>query len=165
MKTMNLLKKFTNVPMLIAVASVIGFSSCEKDDIDGINEDTYTLAGNASGSQVVPAVTTTATGSITGSYNALTNQMQYNISWSGLAESATDSISIYGPAAAGANGTLIGKVAITTAGVAGSAVGGATLTEEEESALLDNAWYFVVGNSTTYPGGEIRGQISATKND
>ncbi len=61
--------------------------------------------------------------------------------------------------------TLIGKVAVTMAGVAGSAVGGATLTEEEESALLDNEWYFVVGNSTTYPDGKIRGQITATKND
>jgi len=165
MKTMNFFKKFTNVPVLIAVASVIGFCSCEKDEMDDINEDTYTLAGNASGSQVVPAVTTTATGSISGFYNAQTNQMQYNISWSGLAESATDSVSIYGPAVAGANGTLIGKVAVTTAGVAGSAVGGATLTEEEESSLLDNEWYFVVGNSTTYPDGEIRGQITATKND
>ena len=165
MKTMNFFKKITNVPVLIAAASVIGFSSCEKDDIDDINEDTYSLAGSASGSQVVPAVTTTATGSISGSYNAQTNQMQYNISWSGLAASATDSVSIYGPAAAGANGNLIGKVAVTTAGVAGSAVGGATLTEEEESSLLDNEWYFVVGNSTTYPDGEIRGQIMTSKND
>ena len=165
MKTMNFLKRFTNVPVLIAVASVIGFSSCEKDEFDDLNEDTYSLTGNASGSQVVPAVNTTATGSISGSYNAQTNQMQYNISWNGLAESATDSVSIYGPAAVGANGTLIGKVAVTTAGVAGSAVGGATLTEEEESSLLDNEWYFVIGNSTTYPGGEIRGQIMATKND
>ena len=165
MKTMNLFKRITNVPVLIAIASVIGFSSCEKDEMDDINEDTYTLSGNATGSQVVPAVTTTATGSISGSYNAQTNQMQYNISWSGLAASATDSVSIYGPAAAGANGNLIGKVAVTTAGVAGSAVGGATLTEEEESSLLDNEWYFVVGNSTTYPDGEIRGQIMTSKND
>ena len=79
MKTMNLFKRITNVPVLIAVASVIGFSSCEKDEMDDINEDTYTLSGNATGSQVVPAVTTTATGSISGSYNTQTNQMQYNI--------------------------------------------------------------------------------------
>ena len=93
----------------LAIAATM-FSSCEEDEFDDLNEDTYSLTGNASGSQVVPAVTTTATGSISGSYNAQTNQMQYNISWNGLAESATDSVSIYGPAAAGANGNLIGKV-------------------------------------------------------
>ena len=163
MKTMNLFKSVSTLPVLIAVVSVIGFSSCEKDN-DEIIEDTYTLSGTASGVQVVPEVTTTATGSITGSYNARNNQMQYNFSWTGLTESAMDSVSIYGPATAGANGNLIGRVAVTTPGISGSAMGGATLSEEEEAVLLDNEWYFVVGNST-YPDGEIRGQITASKND
>jgi hypothetical protein len=158
----HLFSKFTNFSLAVAAIGLVSLTSCDKDD-DIVSDETYSLSGQASGTQVVPPVTTTATGNFSGAYNSNTNVMQYNINWNGLAAAPVDSISIYGPAAAGANGSLIGKVAITTPGVTGSATGTAILTEEEESGLLNDQWYFVVSNSM-HPDGEIRGQIDATEN-
>src|SRR5688572_14304247 len=75
--------------------------SCTKDD-NG-NAETYTTTGNASGSQQNPAVTTTGTSSLTGSYNATTNNWQYTITWSTLTSAAT-AVQLYGPADIGLNG-------------------------------------------------------------
>jgi len=156
--------RIATLPVLIALVSVFSFYGCQKDE-EAITDATYSLSGSASGGLVIPAVTTSATGSMIGTYDSRTNQMQYNFSWLGLAQPATDSIHIYDSDEDGVNASLIGRVAITTPGSSGSAIGGATLTDEEEESLLNSELYFVIGNSATYPEGEVRGQIIAKRND
>lgn len=136
--------------------------SCDKDNDDIGHNDTYAVSGNGSGAQVVPAVTTTATSSITGTYDRSSNNLQYSISWTGLV-GAANAVRFYGPALTGANaaGDAHYNVTITTAGITGNATGNVTLTAEQEAELLSGNWYYTV-SSATYLAGEVRGQITAT---
>ena len=137
------------------------FVSCDKDD-DLNNDETYSVAGNASGSQVNPSNNSTATGTLSGSYNARTNSLTYNITWTNLTTTA-GLVEVYGPATAGTNGSLLFALTITTPGTSGSASGTTTLTDAQETHLLANNIYYTV-SSSTYPAGEIRGQITASPN-
>jgi hypothetical protein len=149
--------------LLIGAALVVStvFVSCDKND-DDANDQTYTTAGNASSSQVSPSNTSTATGTLSGTYNARTNVWQYTINWTNLTATA-GLVQVYGPAAAGVNASLLFPLSITTPGVSGSATGSVTLTDAQETILLANNMYYTI-SSATYTGGEIRGQITATPN-
>lgn len=148
--------------LLVGATLVVStlFVSCDKDD--AIEDQTYAISGNGSGSQVSPSNSSTATGTMTGSYNARTKVLQYNIGWSNLTTTA-GLVQVYGPASAGVNGSLLFPLTITTPGVNGSASGTITLNATQEAALLANSIYYTV-SSSTYPSGEIRGQIIATAN-
>lgn len=156
----SVLKRLTNFSVLLMAAGIFSFTSCNKED-NPVADNSYELSGNATGAQVSPAVSSNATATLTGNYNSVTNIMQYNVTWTGLAVTA-DSVSLYGPADAGANGSFVGTLTITTPGVNGTASGSAQLTEEEEADLLANKWYYAIQNAT-YMNGEIRGQILTTK--
>ena len=150
------------IQLLLGATLVVStlFVSCDKND--DIADQTYAISGNGSGSQVSPSNSSTATGTMTGSYNARTKVLQYNIGWSNLTTTA-GLVQVYGPASAGANGSLLFPLTITTPGVNGSASGTITLNATQEAALLANSIYYTV-SSSTYPSGEIRGQITATRN-
>jgi hypothetical protein len=138
------------------------FVSCSKEDNGGMTDKTYSTTGNADGSQMNPSNTSTGTGTLTGTYNARTNVWQYNISWTNLSTTA-GLVQVYGPAGVGVNAALLFPLSITTPGASGSASGNVTLTDAQETALLANNTYFTI-SSTTFPSGEIRGQITATVN-
>ena len=149
--------------LILCAAIVVStlFVSCDKDD-DDMNDRTYSTTGNASGTQMNPSNTSTSTATLSGTYNVTTNLWQYNIAWSNLSATA-GLVQVYGPAAIGVNGTLMFSLAITTPGVNGAASGSITLTDAQETALLANNTYYTI-SSTTYPSGEIRGQVTATAN-
>jgi hypothetical protein len=136
--------------------------SCSKDDNTNGDTDTYNTTGNASGSQQNPAVTTTGTGSLTGTYDARTNNWQYTINWTTLTSTAT-AVQLFGPANAGVNGNMLLALTITTPGINGSASGSVTLTEQQEAWLLAGQLYYSVITAANITG-EIRGQITASAN-
>ncbi|MEO7924491.1 MAG: CHRD domain-containing protein [Chitinophagaceae bacterium] len=148
---------------LLALFTVITFSalfiSCTKNDNNN-NSQTYNTTGNASGAQQNPAVATTGTGTMTGTYNATTNNWQYTINWSTLTSTAS-AVEIHGPASAGVNAALLLGLTITTPGINGSANGNITLTEQQEAYLLAGQLYYTV-LTAAHITGEIRGQISAS---
>jgi len=150
--------------LFLSAALVVStlFVSCDKDDNDSMTDQTYSTTGNANGSQMNPSNTSTSTGTLTGTYNARTNVWQYNINWTNLSTTA-GLVQVYGPAGLGVNGTLLFPLSITTPGASGSASGNITLTDAQETALLANNTYFTI-SSTTFPSGEIRGQVTATVN-
>ena len=154
----------TPLQLFLSVTFVVStlFISCDKNDDDTMNDQTYNTTGNANGTQMSPSNTSTGSGTLTGTYNARTNVWQYNIGWSNLSATA-GLVQVYGPAGMGVNGTLLFPLSITTPGVSGSASGSITLTDAQETALLANNTYYTV-SSTTYPSGEIRGQVTATAN-
>jgi len=150
--------------LLFSVALLVStvFISCSKDDDDNNTDKTYTTTGNSTSSQMNPSNTSTATGTLTGTYNANTNVWQYTINWTNLSTTA-GLVQVYGPAAAGVNASLLFPLSITTPGVNGTASGSVTLTDAQETILLANNMYYTI-SSATYTGGEIRGQITATPN-
>jgi hypothetical protein len=149
---------------LILVAATTIWIGCDKDDDDdGKTDETYTLSGPASGTQERPnPVTTSATGSISGTYNKDTRILDYMIMWNGL---STDPVAMHfhgpaGPEEAAPPVVPIVNFPVTTTGMHSDKD---TLTAEQETQLLTGKWYYNI-HTQTYGGGEIRGQVTATAN-
>ena len=159
MKTI-LIKRGSLFPVIAGIALSVFFISCTKNDNGNGDTQMYNTSGNASGAQQSPQVSTTGTGTLSGTYNATTNNWQYTVSWSTLSSAAT-AVEIHGPANAGVNGNLVLALTISTGGINGSASGNVTLTEEQEAYLLAGRLYYTV-LTATHITGEVRGQISAT---
>jgi hypothetical protein len=139
------------------------FSSCDDDDNNSTsNNSPYTISGNASGSQVVPAVSGSGTGTISGTYDPASRKLTYTSNWNGLT-GAPSSGGFYS-GASGASGTAMGTPWTIASGSTGtgSTSGTTTLTSEQASDFLGGNWYYSYGTSTN-PNGEVRGQISATR--
>ena len=157
MKQISLLKKLSFAALLSTSLLFIG---CDVDDDDVFDDNMYNVSGNASGSQEVPAVTTSATGTFVGSYNANTNVLNYNINWTGLSNVASMA-HIHGPAVAGASAGPIHSLSITSNGVNGTLSGSVTLADSTETHLLNGRLYYNI-HTALYPNGEIRGQLTAS---
>lgn len=136
---------------------VVTIAACDGDDDDEGGKIEFTLSGNANGEQEVPAVNTMATGTLSGVYNKNTNLLSYNITWSGLS-AAPSMMHFHGPAAAGANAAPIVTISNFTAADAGTATGTATLTDPQETDLMNGLWYYNI-HTPNHPNGEIRGQV------
>lgn len=158
MKTLNLRNLMLSVPMVIGSLTLV---CCNKDDDNMKNTTMYTVSGTSNGAQVVPSVTGNGTGSITGTYDANTNVLTYTSTWTNLSGAPT-SAGFYAGASS-ANGTLVGSNWTLGSGLTGSGTFSSTmtLTDAQETQLLNNGWYYAYG-TTTNPNGEIRGQITTT---
>ncbi|ANE53529.1 hypothetical protein SY85_15650 [Flavisolibacter tropicus] len=123
---------------------------------------TYTISGNAAGSQMVPAVTGTGSGTITGTYNTGTNQLSYTSTWTGLTGGPTKAGFYMG--ASGQSGTMVGSAWTlgTNTTAAGTYTGNMILTDAQEADLLAGRWYYTLGTATN-ANGEVRGQIMAKR--
>jgi hypothetical protein len=162
MKNTSFLKrKFFSLLSVTAISGSLVFVSCEAENND-MDDNMYTVSGNASGSQEVPAVSTTAAGTLTGTYNSNTNQLQYTINWNGLSGLIT-AAHFHGPASAGVNAGPIHDIVIGTNAVTGSTSATITVADSTEQHLLNGKVYYNL-HTAANTGGEIRGQVMLTEN-
>ena len=144
-----------------AFAVAFVFASCEKDEVRA--DVTYSLSGNATGGQVVPAGSSSSNGTatISGTYNSTTKVMSYTTAWSNLTGGPVAGGFFSG--AAGQNGT---SVSVWTLGSGlnntGSISSTITLTNDQEAQLLNNNWYYLLSTSSNISG-EVRGQVTASR--
>ncbi len=156
---------------LIALAGIFSFTllSCEKDNRnDNDSIDNYDIV--LSGSQVVPASSSSAQGSIQGTYNPETKTFNYQVRWSGLSGNIT-AMHIHGvadkgfvaipvaPLAAYPNGivqNITGYSSGTTGLFIGSLYVDGTVVRTQD--LLAGKFYIDI-HTAAHPAGEIRGQI------
>lgn len=108
------------------------------------------------GTEEVPPLTDTDNfGAFTGIYNDETNEFYYGFSWS--LESPAIAAHFHGTADRGENaGVLIGLGPVSEQ--VGTTKGVVTLTEEQETQLMDGLWYINVHSENHAPGA-IRGQV------
>jgi len=111
------------------------------------------------GSQQVPPVVSPGKGTIIVKYNTATKALELVGDYQGLTDPINAS-HIHSPAPPGSNAGVIINLA-NTGGTSGVLTGSATLTAPQESDLLNGLMYVNVHNATN-PGGEIRGQLTAT---
>lgn len=119
----------------------------------------YYLQGNLQGSQQVPSNASTATGVVIVKYNAASKLLELWGDYQNLTTAITAS-HIHGPGAVGVNAAVLFNLN-NTGGTTGTLSGSATLTPAQETDLLAGN-YYVNTHTSTYPGGEIRAQLTTT---
>ncbi|ALJ00151.1 CHRD domain-containing protein [Rufibacter tibetensis] len=151
MKTNQILTRLA-LGLFVALSFVI--TSCSSDD-DGDQPTNIINFKNAiiRGSEEVPANTSTATGTFTGSYNQDTNILSYTITFSGVNVTAMH----FHKGAKGVSGPVV--IPIGTAPYT-SPINSQTpaLTDAQEADLLAGLWYVNI-HSAQFPAGEIRAQV------
>lgn len=112
-----------------------------------------------SGLQEVPPNASPATGVVSGTYDDLLGELTWNLNWSGLLAPATAAHFHLAPSG------VAGPVQVPITGVAGFTSGAvssfANISTIQGTELLDGNWYINI-HSSIFPGGEIRGQITAS---
>jgi hypothetical protein len=152
------MKKISLLPVFVLLTTFSIFVTACKKDKKATNSSRYNISATLSGAQENPAVTTNGAGTVTGTYDANTNTLTYHVTWSNLSGPAT-AAHFHGPAPAGTNATVVVPFTIDAGGT--SANGTATLTDPQETDLLNGLWYANV-HTAAHGGGEIRGQVRAT---
>ena len=110
-------------------------------------------------SQTVPPNGSAGTGTATVTVDDVSNQLCWDISWSGLSGAAT-AMHFHGPAAAGANaGVQVNTGAIS--GLTSPSNGCSAITALQITDLANDLWYINI-HTAANPGGEIRGQVVET---
>lgn len=138
------------------------FSACSKDT-ETVNNPVYNLRGNATGAQEAPNKnTSTATGTLSGTYNKDNNTLTYTVNWTGLTGGNPTAMHFHGAADPGVPASVQIPITGFTAAASGTVSGTATLTDAQETDLLNGQWYYNIHNAT-YPAGEIRGQVVLTQ--
>ncbi|HEY9199841.1 MAG TPA: CHRD domain-containing protein [Gammaproteobacteria bacterium] len=115
------------------------------------------LYATLDGTQEVPANASLGTGTATILFDDVSNQLDWNISYSGLTGAAT-AAHFHGPAAAGVNAGVQVNIGTLSGGLTSPMIGSTTITSVQEADLLAGLWYINI-HTAMYPGGEIRGQV------
>jgi len=117
------------------------------------------LTASIDGNQEAPPTGSPGTGTGIVTLDDVTNLLNWNITYSGLIGTPTVS-HFHGPAPIGANaGVQVDIVANSGGSIASPMIGFATITDAQEVDLLAGLWYINI-HSSTFPGGEIRGQVN-----
>jgi hypothetical protein len=120
--------------------------------------ETLNLKADLKASSEVPPNNSGASGTLTGTYDTATKTVTYNVVYSGLTGPATMA-HFHGPAAVGKNAPV--EVPIK-GDLASPMKGTATFTAAQGKDLMDGNVYFNI-HTAANKGGEVRGQVSATK--
>jgi hypothetical protein len=145
------------------VVALLAISSCEKE-ADSKRDSVYQKNGIIlSGAQVVPASTTSATGTMDVSYDKGSKTLLYKVTWSQLTGNPTG-FGVYGLAPAGyavsptAPIQTISTTGLTASGTytAGSLLADGVYVKEQD---ILNGLYYVMIRTAANPNGELRAQV------
>jgi hypothetical protein len=153
------LPKLTALFLSLSMIALISCKSTEEVEADNIYVGTITM----SGAQETPAVNTAATGNIEANYNRLTKTLSYKVTWSGLTANAS-AMHIHGTGEVGVMAGVLQTFSGWPAAPAGTysssiLIDGVKFTEAD---LLAKRYYINI-HTSTYPAGEIRGQLILNK--
>ncbi|HKX41216.1 MAG TPA: CHRD domain-containing protein [Burkholderiaceae bacterium] len=135
----------------IASLAGLALAGCSMMSSSGANS--VGVSASLSSAAEVPPNSSSATGSLQGSYNKDSKLLSWKLVYSGLSGPATMA-HFHGPAMAGQNAGVVVPLQNPASAVESSA----TLTETQAADLLAGKWYINV-HTATNPGGEIRGQV------
>jgi len=144
--------------ILALFTSGFALTSCKDDDVDTAGNEVKYENVAINGTQEVPVVPTSATGTFSGTYNKTTRVLTYTITHN----VANATMAHFHEAPRDSSGAVVIPIAAATATtpIPNSITNTATLSAVQESDLLRGRLYVNI-HSTTYPAGEIRGQIPA----
>lgn len=119
---------------------------------------THNLSAIINQAQEVPPTGSGGSGTAAVTYDDVTGQLSWNISWGGLTGPATG-MHFHGNAPIGVNaGVQVDIGAIS--GLNSPSIGNTNITAVQGQNLLNGLWYINI-HTGQFPGGEIRGQVLA----
>jgi hypothetical protein len=121
-------------------------------------ENYYAIMGNASGLQELPANSSAASATLSGTYDAESKTLQYKIEWKHLSGIAL-AVHFHTVEQSHSPSEVI-TIEMSTNGTIGSATATVILTDSAEEALLNGNLYYDI-HTALYPDGEIRGEVIA----
>ncbi len=143
--------------VLIALIAIVTFVACERAE----QNEVLTKKGLLEGSQEVPAVTTSGSGTVEYSYNKSTKSLTYKATWVNLNDSAT-AMHIHGLAVRGQGAGVVQSFTLSTVQrrKEGTYTGSLLIDETaiKEADLLGGKYYLNL-HSKTNTGGELRSQL------
>jgi hypothetical protein len=163
----NIMKFLRLLTLATLMTATLIAPSCNKDNIEG--PDVVSKENLMSGGQETPAVPTTATGTVFSEYNKKTRILTYRVTWSGLTAPVA-AMHIHGLADPGTAAPIVQNIITASGGLAtpsasrygtsgsfsGSLLVDGVVIKEQE--LLNGKFYMNI-HTSTYPAGEIRGQM------
>ncbi|MBJ6146228.1 CHRD domain-containing protein [Siccationidurans sp. BT559] len=142
--------------LLPALAGLVLFSACKKDN-DTVPTQQY--SGTFSGSNEVPAVTASGSGTFTGNYVPSTRVLDYTVTYTGLSGAPTGAHLHFGDAK---HKTALPTVPFPTASLptttSGTFSGTATLTIQQADSLTAGRIYANI-HTAANTGGELRANV------
>ncbi len=142
-----MIRLFKLLPVIILI---IIFSACKKDNSNNNNSNVNFSATLTGASESSPNAST-ATGSSTGVYNMSTKILTVTTIYSGI----TVTVGHIHKGETGVSGPVEFPFIITASPILFTS---SALSTSEETDLMENKFYVNL-HSTTYPAGEIRGQL------
>lgn len=141
------MKRIFNLVLVLIV--FVSLSSCNKDDDEPNNQITFKAVMN--GTSEVPSNASTATGIAVLVFDNVTKTFTVNVTYTGL----TVTNAHIHKGAVGVSGPPVFPFSTFTSPIYYTSI---ALTTEQEADLKANL-YYVNLHSSTYAGGEIRGQL------
>ena len=141
----------SQLALICALLFVVAFASCKKDsnsDMESGSKINYTGSFVKSSGDV----TTSASGSVSATYDPATYKLSYTINWSGLSSEVSD-MHFHD------NGPVIVHIEGFSTNMSGSVTGTATLTKAQESDLAAGKIYAQI-HTMNYPAGEIKATLN-----
>jgi len=143
------MRKFLILPGVLALAAFCSSA----------NAALVTFDATLNGAQEPTASTATGFGTVV--LNDITDTITVNLSWSGLVGGPATAAHIHGPGAPGVNAPVLFPFTGVPNAVSGSIPQQSFGITTAEIAALEAGLYYMNIHDTTFPGGEIRGQLLA----
>lgn len=144
------MKRF--LPVMPVLFIILLTASCKKDSSTTTPPTSINFATTLSGANETPANVSTAYGTSTGVYNTTTKILTLSTTYTGVTVTAGH----LHKGDPGVSGPVEFPFAVTASPIVFTS---SALTATEETDLMENK-YYVNLHSSTYPGGEIRGQLT-----
>jgi hypothetical protein len=140
--------------MTMAATTIIALNACSKDD-DKPNK-IVEFSATIDAAQETPPTGETGTGTCVATYDTVTNELKYTLTWSGLTDVPT--AMHFHKADVGVPGDVEIPITGFAASASSTLTASATVGQEEEHDLLEEKFYVNI-HTAAHPGGEIRGQL------
>ena len=153
MKMKNFARHFSWI--IVVAAAIITLNACNKDD-NNRPKNMFDFSASINAAQETPPTGESGTGTCTATYDSVTNQLSYTITWSGLTGAPT--AMHFHKADVGVPGDVEIPITGFPATASGTLSSNATVDQAEEQDLLEGKFYVNI-HTAAHAGGEIRGQL------
>lgn len=154
LKQHTLINRGSSILTLIAFVLVMGFTSCSSSSDDNVNPTNNTVPYSGTFVKSNASVTTSATGTVSGTFDPSKNELTYTVSWNNLTSTVGD-MHFHD------NGPIIVHIEGFPTTATGTFSGKAMFTADQANDLAAGRIYLQI-HTVNFPGGEVIATLAKT---